>query len=526
MFGIINFSSADLDEFKNTDTKLSITGIRNYQGDIIYFDSPIEDYSLRFTENGVMLFNCVSNDFVDYIEIDDYLMDKKTEGSNAAIAKFNVSRDVVGIFTGRYNLNEDGSLSDGSSLLGGQGTSYKECLKKVHVEPTYFNSFNILLAFPGCYDETISIVSSVRGELNIRDVKKVPWNLDYYYSLEVFDGEEIAFWSNDGNALTAWIGAGNSLHGITTAGEIISELNNNLHRNHLNYFRFMPKTEDSLKLPESVQLKTGNKIDVDVLPLVSDITFMVNGVDDINNKYCIISDRKGNVLEKEKLSDKNSITVENLVWDEMLAPYTAYITDSFGNIISDKSIIRYRMHTTSKWDALDGYWLSLDTLTVTEPETTGFKVDKVWKNTTYAELPDTITLQLGYTSDSNQWSEWGEPVVLNKDNFGISPIWSYEWTDLSKSINNEPVSWSVKEIKIGEQDAETDGTFTNYAVEYSDVATTTDGFQQTITNTLTVEYTEELPSTGGTGIWFMYCFGLLCIGCVAAFWMYQRKKKQ
>lgn len=151
MFGIINFSSADLDEFKNTDTKLSITGIRNYQGDIIYFDSPIEDYSLRFTENGVMLFNCVSNDFVDYIEIDDYLMDKKTEGSNAAIAKFNVSRDVVGIFTGRYNLNEDGSLSDGSSLLGGQGTSYKECLKKVHVEPTYFNSFNILLAFPGCY---------------------------------------------------------------------------------------------------------------------------------------------------------------------------------------------------------------------------------------------------------------------------------------------------------------------------------------------------------------------------------------
>lgn len=218
--------------------------------------------------------------------------------------------------------------------------------------------------------------------------------------------------------------------------------------------------------------------------------------------------------------------LDNLVWDETYAPYTAYITDAFGNKISDETLIRYRFHTTSKWDALDGYWLSLDTLTVTEPETTSFKVDKIWKNTTYAELPDEITLQLGYTSGSNQWTEWGEPVVLNKDDFGISPIWNYEWTGLSKLVDNKPVSWSVKEIKIGEQNAEADGTFSDYSVEYSDVTTTNSCFQQTITNTHTVEYTDELPSTGGRGVWYMYCIGVLCIGCVAAFWVYQRKKKQ
>ena len=527
-FGTINFFSDDLNELGNSDKKLSVIGIRNYEGEIITFDTPIDEYSLCFTENGIKIYNSAVNNFVDYIEIDDYLVDKKAEGinTNAVVAKFKVSRDVAGIFTGRYNLNEDGSISDGGSLPGGQGTSYKEGLKAACVDPVYFKSFNILLKFSDYSDDMVEICSSVRGMLDIRDINKVPWNLDYYYSLEVIDGEEIVFSREDGAELAVWIGAGNSLHGITTEGELVSDLNNYLHQNHLNYFRLMPESKDFLELPKGVSSKNANTLSVGVLPLISDIKFSVSGVKDINNKYCVISDKEGNILKKQALVDGRNITVENVVWDEMLAPYTAYITDAFGNKISDETLIRYRFHTTSKWDALDGYWLSLDTLTITEPESTNFKVDKVWKNTTYAELPNTITLQLGYTSDNTQWTEWGEPVVLHKEDFGISPIWNCEWTGLSKLVDNKPVSWSVKEIKIGEQNAEADGAFSDYSVKYSDVITTNRCFQQTITNTHTVEYTDELPSTGGRGVWYMYCIGLLCIGCVAAFWVYQRKKKQ
>lgn len=36
----------------------------------------------------------------------------------------------------------------------------------------------------------------------------------------------------------------------------------------------------------------------------------------------------------------------------------------------------------------------------------------------------------------------------------------------------------------------------------------------------------RLPNTGGTGVWYMYYIGLLCIGCVGVIWRYQRKKKQ
>lgn len=36
----------------------------------------------------------------------------------------------------------------------------------------------------------------------------------------------------------------------------------------------------------------------------------------------------------------------------------------------------------------------------------------------------------------------------------------------------------------------------------------------------------RLPNTGGSGIWYVYCLGLLCIGGVGIFWIYQRRKRK
>ena len=263
-----------------------------------------------------------------------------------------------------------------------------------------------------------------------------------------------------------------------------------------------------------------------VTPVAANISIKIeNASSCVHGEKLVLTDRNKNVLLEESINGRDEITLDKVIWDDLIGPYSLSVNDKYGNTISNSSEIRSQFYSSTKWDTLEGYHLTTDTLTVTEPESTNFKVDKVWKNTTYAELPNTITLQLGYASDSTQWTEWGEPAILHKEDFGISPVWNYEWTDLPKSINNEPVSWFVKEIKIGEQDADADGTFSDYSIEYSDVTTTNNGFQQTITNTHTVEYTDELPSTGGRGVWYMYCIGLLCIGCVAAFWVYQRKKK-
>ena len=531
--GEIKFFASDLKNLRYGEEALdlTITGAKNYNGEVVLFSSPITNYRIHKNKNGdFMLYNQEIEAFTDVIEIDENLLSGILKPRNSITIKFNVVRDSVVSFEGRYNLNTDGTMTDGTSYSGGQGNSYKKIIKQTQIKPQYFSKtkimfYSYILDYSDYGNLNFNIYSSVRGKIPKGSLSTVYYDLNDYYIMDIEDGEEITFWREDGRTPFIGVHGCRSMHSITTSGMLSDKIGS--YENHLDSFQLSKKVNNKYNITYSgVSASSATDLlDVYAIPIAGDVKFTVNGTNKYTDKYCIIQGKDGEILEKRPLTGKSMI-LDNLVWDETYAPYTAYITDVFGNKISDETLIRYRFHTTSKWDALDGYWLSLDTLTVTEPETTSFKVDKIWKNTTYAELPDKITLQLGYTSGSNQWTEWGEPVVLNKDDFGISPIWNYEWTGLSKLVDNKPVSWSVKEIKIGEQNAEADGTFSDYSVEYSDVTTTNSCFQQTITNTHTVEYTDELPSTGGRGVWYMYCIGVLCIGCVAAFWVYQRKKKQ
>lgn len=74
-------------------------------------------------------------------------------------------------------------------------------------------------------------------------------------------------------------------------------------------------------------------------------------------------------------------------------------------------------------------------------------------------------------------------VVLNSEN-----NWSYTWNDLPVYINGTKINWTVKEIKIGNEQCKVDGTFVNWLSSYEIPIYSTDSYGNqnvliTITNT-------------------------------------------
>lgn len=74
-------------------------------------------------------------------------------------------------------------------------------------------------------------------------------------------------------------------------------------------------------------------------------------------------------------------------------------------------------------------------------------------------------------------------VILNADN-----NWTYTWENLPVYVNGDKIEWSVKETRVGSEDAKADGTFINWLVSYELPVYSTDAegnenILLTITNT-------------------------------------------
>ncbi len=82
----------------------------------------------------------------------------------------------------------------------------------------------------------------------------------------------------------------------------------------------------------------------------------------------------------------------------------------------------------------------MDLTNTHEPETTSYKVFKVWDDSDNksGKRPKSIKVQL--LSDGK---EYGEPVVLNEGN-----KWAYEWIGLAKRAAGKDIKYSVKEIEV------------------------------------------------------------------------------
>lgn len=52
-------------------------------------------------------------------------------------------------------------------------------------------------------------------------------------------------------------------------------------------------------------------------------------------------------------------------------------------------------------------------------------------------------------------------AILNRDN-----NWTYTWDNLPLYVNGEKIQWSIKEVRIGNEDCKSDGTFVNWLASY------------------------------------------------------------
>lgn len=140
------------------------------------------------------------------------------------------------------------------------------------------------------------------------------------------------------------------------------------------------------------------------------------------------------------------------------------------------------------------------------PETETVRVAKQWSNASDARTVRVSLLANGSSPTSSFTNLTGSfAVELSADN-----SYTYTWTGLPAYANGRPVSYTVKEDRIGDERANADGSFDNWLVTYAD-ATVTGGTGEkiltlTVTNTkkagnaLTVRKTDttRMPLSGAT----------------------------
>lgn len=118
---------------------------------------------------------------------------------------------------------------------------------------------------------------------------------------------------------------------------------------------------------------------------------------------------------------------------------------------------------------------------------TSLTVDKVWADEVTADSV-TIVLQANNSTATNLF-----PGLSNvRAELSAANSWQYTWTDLPTYANGAPVSWSVKEIIVGNEPTTSDGvSFANWTVVYSqpvradsDGDGITDHWSYTVTNSV------------------------------------------